>query len=480
MDLEVETPFGRLRGHASDGVTAYRGVPYAHARRFEMPGPPPRWSSVRDASRPGTIPPQNPSRLDAVMGAYDAPQSEDCLHVDIWTTHRPGARAPVLVFIHGGGFMTGGGSLPCYDGSVLARENGLVVVNISYRLGVFGFWPGAALGPANLGLHDQVAALRWIHEAIACFGGDPERVAISGQSAGGFSVAAHLAAGLGPKLFRRAFMMSAPLGLELRSLERATPHEAALVDGLGLRNAKALRDMPVDEVFTRLRGLEKNAAGVPGDITPPFMPVVDGDILPGPPLETLRARPFDGCDVMIGVTREELAAFYVGNPRLDGLTDDALRELFRHELGGDADATLSTIRSERVPATPRALLADLHTDRAFLEPSLELAAVRRRQGGKAFAYIFDWAPPGSPLAACHCLDLPFLYGNTDVWKVAPMLQGADLREVNELGRRFRGAVAAFVADGDPNAADLPRWPAFGEGRIVLHVDRRITASSHLG
>src|SRR5262249_1665480 len=128
--LEVETPFGRLRGVKSEGVTTFRRVPYTEApidlRRFEMPGAAPRWHGGRDAIAPGPIPPQLPSRLDGVTGAYEAEQSEDCLHLDIWPSHKEGDRAPVLVFIHGGAFMTGGGSLPCYDGSVLAKENGLV------------------------------------------------------------------------------------------------------------------------------------------------------------------------------------------------------------------------------------------------------------------------------------------------------------------------------------------------------------------
>ncbi|WP_316208029.1 carboxylesterase family protein, partial [Bradyrhizobium sp. SZCCHNR3008] len=180
--VELETPFGRLRGARSEGVTAFRRVPYAEAPvgplRFEMPSVPPRWGGVRDAVAAGPIPPQNPSRLDVVMGTYDVEQSEDCLHLDVWTGHAAGDRAPVLVFIHGGAFMTGGGSLPCYDGGILAKDNGLVVVNVSYRLGILGFFPHPGLGGLNLGLHDQVAALRWIAQAISVFGGDPQRITV--------------------------------------------------------------------------------------------------------------------------------------------------------------------------------------------------------------------------------------------------------------------------------------------------------------
>lgn len=480
---ELETPFGRLRGQHANGVTSFRRIPYAEApvgpRRFEKPAAAPRWEGVLDATRPGPIPPQNPSRLDLVMGAYEAEQSEDCLHLDIWTRHAAGARAPVLVFIHGGGFMTGGGSLPCYDGSVLAGENGLVVVNISYRLGILGFWPQSDLGPPNLGLHDQIAALRWIKEAIDCFGGDPERVTVAGQSAGAFSIAAHLATDLAPSLFRRALMMSAPLGLKLRSVEQARPLAASLVDGLGLGDANELRTMPVDQIFARQRGLEGRSAGVPGDITPPFMPVLDGDLLPRDPHTTLRTGRTSECDVMIGVTREELAAFYVHDHRLDELSDDALVELFRREMGDEASAAISRIRSERVPATPRAILGDLHTDSAFMTPSLDVAGAPSGGSLNTFAYFFDWRAQASGMGACHCLDLPFLFGNFDVWSSAPMLRGAERGELEALSRVFRAAVASFVATGNPNGSKSPRWPAHSPGRVVLHLDRRITSSGYL-
>jgi len=484
LHIELETPFGRLRGQRSDGVAAYRRVPYAQAplgsRRFAMPGPAPQWTGVHDATRPGPIPPQNPSRLDDVMGAYDAEQSEDCLHLDIWTGHQTGDRAPVLVFIHGGGFTTGGGSLPCYDGSLLAKENGLVVVNISYRLGILGFWPHSDFGTLNLGLHDQIAALRWIKQAITCFGGDPERITVAGQSAGAFSIATHMASGLAPSLFKRAFMMSAPVGLKLRSDEESKPFVPTLVADLGLQDVNELRTLPIEQILARMQGLASKPTGSPADIAPPFLPVLDGDLLPRDPHASLQAVCAIGCDVVIGVTREELAAFYVHNPRLNELTDETLEELFRRELGDEAASALSRIRAERVPSTRRAVLTDLNTEVTFLNPSIDIAAAQSARNPNTYAYSFDWQTPGSGLSACHCLDLPFLFGNFDVWMSAPMLRGADRREVEELSRSYRGAVASFAATGDPNGSELPRWPAFGPGRAVLHFDRRIAASGYLG
>lgn len=479
---EIETPFGRLRGARQAEVTAFRRVPYASPptgpRRFELPGDAPRWQGVRDAIRQGPIPPQLPSRLDAVNGVYAAEQSEDCLHLDIWTSHDAGAGAPVLVFIHGGAFMTGGGSLPCYDGGVIARENGVVVVNVTYRIGILGFWPRPDFGGLNLGLHDQIAALRWIGAAISSFGGDPERVTVIGQSAGAFSIATFLGTDVGRGLFSRAVLMSAPLGIALRSAGTTQPLDEALCDVLGIRPGQVedLRTMPLDHIFERLTLLQGRPPAVPGDITPPFMPVLDGTLLPRDPIESIKAGSAGWCDVVIGVTREEYAAFSISNPGLDNLSEGEVRELFAREAGGDADAALARIRATRAPATPRTLLGDLRSESIFLDDSLAMADAQSAAGRNAFVYLFDWQSAVPGLGACHCIDLPFLFGNIDVWKAAPMLNGSDEREVRQLSRLFRGALAAFAADGAPTGKALPRWPVYGRDRTVLHVDRRITIS----
>jgi len=479
---EVETPFGRLRGATSRGVTAFLRVPYAEApvgrRRFEMPGGPPRWPGVRDATRQGPVPPQLPSRLDGVLGVYEFEQSEDCLHLDIWTGHTAGANAPVLVFIHGGAFMTGGGSLPCYDGSVLAKQNGLVVVNITYRLGILGFWPRPDFGGLNLGLHDQVAAFRWIKGAIGCFGGDPERITVIGQSAGGFSIAALLGTDVGRGLFNRAILMSAPLGIALRAGDGDNPSGTAVLDALELepKQVDALRTMPLGRIFELLPALHRKPPAVPGDTTPPFMPVLDDTLIPRDPIAALRDGSAKWCDTVIGVTREEFAAFAISNPALDELSEDELARIFRLEAGCDADRVIAHIRATRVPLTPRTLLGDLRTDTVFIHDSMAMAAAQSGFGRNAFTYLFDWQSPTPGLGACHCIDLPFLFGNLGVWKDAPMLKGADWREVDELSQKFRGAIAAFASHGDPNGHGLPSWPPYKKDRAVLHVDRRITVS----
>jgi para-nitrobenzyl esterase len=237
--------------------------------------------------------------------------------------------------------------------------------------------------------------------------------------------------------------------------------------------------MPVARIFEGLKQIRKNPLTGPGDVTPLFMPNVDEELLADQPSEILLSGRGHWCDVMIGTTREEYAAFSYTNPALDELSDAQLKDLFSAQLGNDADIVLARYRSRRVPATPKTLLGDLNTDGFFTTKSLEIAAAQSRHNGRAFTYFFDWQSTNPSMGACHCIDLPFLFGNIDLWMAAaPMLKGSDWQEVTELSRIYRGAVTAFATSGDPNSPGLPEWPAYGRRGTALHFDRRIRALSH--
>ncbi|CBS89211.1 carboxylesterase/lipase family protein [Azospirillum lipoferum] len=490
-DVVATTPFGRLTGKRIGGVSSFKRVPYAAppvgARRFALPGEPISWTGIRPATAPGPIPPQLPSRLDDVMGAYPAAQNEDCLHLDIWTPRSLDDKAPVLVFIHGGGFMTGGGSLPCYDGQLIAERSGLVVVTITYRLGTLGFLPIEGLAAPNLGLHDQIAALRWIRQAIGAFGGDPDRITVAGQSAGAYSIASLLGLPVGRSLFNQAILMSAPTGIKLRTPEECKPIVQGLLELLGLEPGQtaALRDIPIDTLIEAQGKLLRRPTTTPGDITPPFMPAYDGVLIPRDPLASVRDGSAGWCSTVVGVTREEYAAFHAGNPMLAGLTEEQLLAAIAGLYGDRAGAVVSAARTGRVPTTPQALLSDLRSDDTFIQPNMDFAEAQLRHcaptGARTFVYRFDWQSPNAALGACHCLDLPFLFGNLAVWQeAAPMLHGANRAELEDLCRLFQGALLRFAAQGDPNGPDTPAWPSHDRGRAVLHVDRRIYAAGLIG
>jgi len=477
----VDTAFGRVQGEAEGGFVRFSGLPYGGpvigAQRFALPGDPPRWTGVRDATARASIPPQPPSRLARVMGDFPASQDEDCLHVDVWTPRECQRALPVFVFLHGGAFITGGGSLSCYDGGLLAERAGAVVVNVTYRLGVLGFLPVHGVAPPNLFMHDQIAALRWVRQTIATFGGDPACITIVGQSAGAYSIALLLAHPVGRDLFDRAILMSTPLGLALPTHDDAEKLAQAFLQELGLApdQAYSLRDIPLERLMqAQVALLRRPPAGAPGDVTPPFLPVIDGDVVPGLPMQAIAVSAGAWCPTMIGVTREEMAAFYIDSP-LEQLSDEAVLDEYRKVHGDGAEEAYRKARAMRAPASPVAALMDLRGDEMFVTPSHEFARLQGAGGRRAFVYQFDWQAPQSGVGACHCIDLPFLFGNLDDWRGALMLAGSAPNETADLSRAMQNAFAAFARSGDPNGPGLPAWPSHDRHDAVLHFDRKITA-----
>lgn len=475
----VETPFGTVKGQQIGEAIAFRRIRYAPAptgpARFAMPGEPVRWAGILDCTKLGPIPPQGPSRLSKVMGDYAAVQDEDCLHLDIWVPASRPRKAAVLAFIHGGAFMTGGGSLSCYNGGALAARTGVIVVTITYRLGALGFLPMVAGAPTNLGLRDQIAALRWIQQAIAAFGGDPDCVTVAGQSAGAYSIAALMAAG--QKLFKRGIMMSAPLGLAAPDAAKVADLRRAFLQALDLgeNDGAKLRDVPIDRILQAQMMLLRRPASAVGDVTPPFVPIIDDDLMPRDPLPALLDGAGTWCDTMIGWTREEMAAFYVDDGRPQDVVDGLVRAAFEQRFG-DKGATLYRKRlSSRAPSLPLAALGDLRSSEMFIGPSLEVAVAQRRQGRPAYVYQFDWAAPQSGVEACHCIDLPFLFGDFGNWD-ARMLNGGAGGEMQALSRAFQDALIGFAKTGAPDAEDRPSWPIHGDAGEVMHFDRLIATT----
>lgn len=483
----IDTPFGSLRGLEKDKIISFKGVPYSASRtgkdRFAKPSAPVTWEGVKDATQISTIAPQLPSRLDAVMGAYDVEQSEDCLNLDIWAPSHVNEKTPVLVFIHGGAFMTGGGALPCYDGQELAKNTGLVVVNITYRLGIWGFMPMPELGSMNLGLHDQIAALRWIQQGIHAFGGDPDRVTLAGQSAGAYSIAVMLGTNVGKGLFQQAILMSAPLGLALKTPQELVGVRTALLKelGYGANDYEKLLDVSPKELLDALVSMQKKApVSTVGDVTPPFMPVIDNDLIPQDPLLSIKAGNAAWCKTIIGVTREEHHSFSVNNSALEALSEHDLETVFNKQYGENGQKRLNAIRAKCVPITPRNIISKMRSDEDFVQPSLEFADSQwHYRQAHSYMYQLDWQSPMPDLAAGHCLDLPFLFSNVDTWMQTNMLNGAEPQEVADLTTHFQGALTQFVWNGSPNGPDLAPWYAYQEQRAIQHFDKKIRCLGYI-
>jgi len=483
--LVVTTASGDIRGVHENGVRVFRGVPYAAppvgTLRFMPPQPVPRWQGVRDAIADGPIAPQGRSRLAHVMGDFERPQSEDCLTLNIWT---PGnvvesSQCPVLVWLHGGAFSSGAGSLPWYSGERFAAD-GVVVASINYRLGALGFLCLPGVSDGNLGLLDQAAALRWVRENAGAFGGDPHNVTVVGQSAGAISIAAHMTMPSSSALFRRAILQSAPVGRRSRTLDDAHRVGKRFLDILGFKTEEAerLKTVPIARLVAaqgELGRLEKKFA----DVNPPFGLVIDGRVIPTDIMRSLKAGSAPEIDVMIGTTREEVMAFFSADREVQNADTPAVLGVFETVFKSEHRDYYEEFRRMRASGSSADLLGDLFTEQVFQSGSLRMAEWRAEHGRPAYVFQFDWQSPAG-FESCHCLEIPFVFDNLADWQESPMLKGADPRETAGLAEAMHKAWIAFARNGNPDHDGLPHWPPYRrEDRMTMRFDKLIGPVSDL-
>ncbi|WP_043733416.1 carboxylesterase family protein [Nocardia asiatica] len=416
---------GRWRGEARGEVAVFRGIPYARAERFAPPEAVAAPERVYDATRRYAIAPQLPGRLESVLGrAEPLEQSEDCLALTVTAPMdaRQGAR-PVLVWLHGGAYLAGSGQWNLYDADRLVGETGAVVVSVSYRLGALGYLRAPGVSAGNLGLRDQITALRWVRDHIAEFGGDPARVTVWGQSAGGQSVVALLGIAEARPLFAGAIVQSAPFGVGFHSHRQAERVGAMFLAEL---DADA-RTAPVSELLAAQGRTIRRAAG-PGAMNPapPFLPVADAGPLPDE--RTWRAAVRDAATdlpVLLGCAAEESRAFYGGPHPVFG-------RLRRLPLAG-----------ARLDAAAQRLIGRKAFENGLFCFADELADA----GARVYCYRMGQLHPANPYGACHCIDLPLLFADGDTWHTAPMLAPLTAAQIDALGRRTRAHWGEFAHTG---------------------------------
>lgn len=492
----VNTLSGRIRGVLEGGVdgdiAVFKGVPYAAPPvgplRWHPAQPHPGWSGTLDASAYGPGSPQAVREGDPVLGGHGFPPfDEDCLTLNVWTPAADDARRPVLVWIHGGAFVSGSGAMPNYSGETFARSGDLVVVNLNYRLGPLGllyFESDDGVERGNLWLTDQLAALRWVQDNIAAFGGDPDNVTVAGQSAGALSTAAlagHSSGGRpSRRLFHRAVLQSVPLGMPLATPAESLARTAAYLDVVGAKDVAELRAAQWPRLVDATVGLLAQSAKW-GHWTTPFVPVLDGSTASRQPAQNLLDGAGADVDVLIGWTREEAAfAFALSETYASATREQVLRRA-RDTFGDGADAAYGAYEAARPGARPIDVLVDLITDEAFRKPTLEFAEARAARGRPVWAYEFDFPTPAHDgrLGAPHCLELPFVFDNFDSWSHAPFLAGMDPRIRDGLAATMHRAWISFVRTGDPNHAAMPRWDRYDRrSRTTMRFDAVTTAVSH--
>jgi para-nitrobenzyl esterase len=440
----VTTSSGALRGAWDGELAVFRGIPYAEppvgALHLQAPVPVGRWDGVRDATAFGPATPQS-----SPWGATVA-DDPNWLTLTVWTPE-PGTGAgagglPVLVWIHGGGFVIGHSGDPLFDAAEVAR-GGLVVVSLNYRLGAEGF-VGADGAPGNRGLLDQLAALRWVQENVAAFGGDPGRVTVGGESAGASSAAALTAARAAKGLFIRAIAASPAAGFQ-------TPELAAqlgrafrdLVPNGRLADAGPAELAEAYSLFSAELPRLPEGQGLAGWLAP-LGPVVDGDLVEDVPWRVLADGRARDIGLLVTHTRDEGRLFI------------AIKQQLGTELGGISDVAPPVIADGYHRAWPDAdpgrLFETVYSDVLVRMPAVHLAEAHAGAGGRTFMGEVTVAP--SDLGACHGIDVPLLFGTYDTAPARMMLGDPVTDEIRAAGDALRRAWTDFVLCGDPG------WPAF--------------------
>ncbi|MFD6160649.1 carboxylesterase/lipase family protein [Nocardia sp. NPDC060256] len=500
MGVVVTTTAGAVEGRRDGALFVFKGIPYAAAPsgalRMQAPVPVAGWDGIRPALEYGAAPPQLPLTA-GTPPLWRPADGLDCLSVNVWTPGGTGDRLPVMVWIHGGGWKAGSSSDPAHDGAILAR-GGVVLVTFNYRVGFegFGFVPGA---PANRGFLDQTAALRWVHDNIAAFGGDPDNVTLFGESGGGLSIAALLTAPGARGLFRRAIVQSP--AARLLPEEEARRIAEIIAAALGVELNQLATQTPLALLSVQDEPLAAMEAD-PGAWTTPeaitaFTPVIDSVTVVDKPWLALGSGVARDIDLISGSTHDEFTLFALsrgliqpsasamikGLPAFARMTARGLR---RHGLPptprrsrlrtvdlastaahlGLPPSALAAYRAAYPTSTDAQLYTVMYSDAMFRMPAIWLAEAHTAAGGRSHVYDFTWASPalGGILGACHVADIPATLGNTDSPLASFVLGGPRPPEsLLRLSEQLRASWISFATTGDPG------WPAFTPAQSLTRI-----------
>jgi para-nitrobenzyl esterase len=463
---------GIVRGKAAPHGYAFLGIPYAAppfgANRMRPPQPVAPWPGERDATAygptvpKGDYPPQYERLFPEVVISGD-----ECLNLNVWTPDPGAAGLPVLVWIHGGSFMNGSGSVPEYDGTAFARD-GVVCVTINYRLAAEGFLflDDDPLGEhsANLGLLDQLAALRWVRDNIAAFGGDPSRVTVAGESAGAMSVTTLLSMPLAEGLFAQAIAQSGA-GAHTLSTQEGRTVAGYLAEALGVTaDRESVKAVPLDKLVRAASDLVVEVQTAPdpakwGQLALsllPFAPTVDGPVLPLAPIDGMAAGHGSRVPLLIGSNGQEARLFFVA-PGTIGLIDEPTLAVAAGAYGLSA-AGVAAYAANRPGASPGDVLAAVISDWFFRVPAIRVAETRAAvSSAGTWMYRFDWPAPqaNGGLGACHAAEIPYVFDTISRPTARGLVGDAPSAAVAE---RVHRVWVDFITRGDPG------WAPYDTGR----------------
>jgi para-nitrobenzyl esterase len=441
-ECTASCPGGALVGLDRGATRVFKGIAFATAERFASPIDVITWPGELDATTFGPQAPQNGGTLERMLGGSSIPQSEACLTLNVYTPATDDRSRPVLVWVHGGAFMTGGGAMPWYDGSRLAIRGDVVVVTINYRLGALGF-----LGDRNCGTLDQVSALRWVQRNIGAFGGDPGNVTVFGESAGGAAAIALMATPSADALFHRAWAMS-PSIPQLRTAERGRTFEAEYLALTQATSVEQLCEQSVDDLLAAQATMAASAAAGLEIFSP-----TDGTTTIPEPIGDVVA--LDDRPLVIGTNRDESNLFTAFDPTRAEWTDRDVDREFRQRFGEMAPAAIAVYRQHAPedasgPANPaNRLVTMLQTDELFRWPAWKLAGRRSTSGRATWMYGFDYVSTafGGVLGSAHGLDIPFAFDNLHRPGVEMFTGGGPDRQ--HVADQFASAILSFAHTGHP-------------------------------
>ena len=481
----IETTTGKVQGILEEDLAVFKGIPYAEPPvgdlRFLEPVAKKPWEGVLDASDYGACAYQGYTELEEWLGKPE-PESEDCLFLNIWTpkideNNPEEKKRPVLFWIHGGAFIIGCGKDPMYKGSSLASRGDVVVVTINYRLGSFGFLniPNQII---NVGSLDQITALKWVHDNIERFGGDPDNITIFGESAGAYSVLSLCAMPAAKGLFNRVIAQSAPT-IDPRVDKKST---RKIFRKLGIKkpDLKDLKDIPAEKIIEAQNAVFESD---PTNILA-LRPYIDGEIWTKRPRDAFGDEDCKDLSLMIGTNKEEFKLFSNMEVLKKLLEGDPLKMLvgFLGMAGIPADKINSMIdtykkaREGKESTEPIELFNAIVTDYAFRYATTRLLEEFGKHSKDCYNYLFEWKSPAfdGDFGACHALEIPFVFGTLNEPTLREFVQGAP----KDLSEKMMDAWIAFARTGNPNHENLPEWKPYTEEKRATMVFAEECALDH--
>jgi len=478
----VEISTGKLQGYIDKGIEVYKGVPYAESPigdlRFNAPEPKKSWGDVLDATRFGPVAPQPPSPFTPEPAP---PQSEeDCLTLNIWTPAADDKKRPVMFWIHGGSYKTG--SATNYDGIPLADRGDVVVVIINYRLGPLGFLylPDAPNFSANVGLLDQIEALKWVKENIVNFGGDPENVTVFGESAGAGAICCLLGMPAAKGLFNRIIPQSgsaSPLGYQ-KGRAIATAERLASLLEIEKDDIDSLRKISSEKIIKAQTKMDQQVLDGGTAFALGYSPLVDKDTMPKHPLKAVLDGETKNIEVLHGTNKDEMRLWELWYPGVKNSEELFNRLNVMTKPMGQSEEKVREIINiySETRENPTEIFNAIITDTFFRVPSIRLAEMQSRVQPDTYMYMFTYPSPirNGSLGAVHAIEIPFVFGTLDMPRIFKLFPVSN-KETEKLSVKMMDSWISFARSGNPNHKEIPKWVQYGNDRGTMMFGKDIKA-----